>query len=657
TEEDANALAEALTGKFAPGSQPQLTIVTLNADGSINDALNKSIVDIVNAAGTKVVVQDADGNTNESITLPPAFYQSGESKYLPAIPPEPAELIIDLGGLELSNGIDLSNGSTFSLKVGSSNAVSLAENYQSQDAFLGAIQSIEGIESATVEGDKLIISSTEKGESAQLSLTYFSVKEPGEETTINLAENVDVATGVDALTSFSIMSSPGITGIDLEAGYFVLKNPSDAYVEGNVDDQLKAGFEAPNEEKYGANQITLNIDQFNNDVSLQVFGMTLGGDMQRSDTLKLHGLGDLGEKSAEEALLDVISTIEVAHGQSQYANIFQDKSFLSVKLAFEAGGSIELIDLVALDVKVGGTIEQDEQSIDKTVEHAVNEALGTSILSYDYKEVENDARLTLIQLLGDNLDVLEYKADYPDSIEDPIILGEVYQQSSEGAYPALLHIDLKGLDLEDGLDLSGQSTFSLKVGGDVVRVLNEKYEDTNQFLTAITNIEGVESAWVDNGGLVVSSDGRGSDARLELVSFEVVELDDETTVDLADGVEPASGEDGEPATPWSATFTLDEEGAKGSYNFAITIKEKDGDSVFNFCTSNPLPDSNYSVSEQPYKVLEHLIAAFDYENGIDGAGLFNVTSSAETNFTITAQEENIQYEVALEVIHVPEANG
>jgi hypothetical protein len=120
-------------------------------------------------------------------------------------------------------------------------------------------------------------------------------------------------------------------------GYFVLKNKSDA--EGANAAKFLGG--AP-DEKFGNDTVQINIGAGTD--STTVYGFTLGTEAGRGDTLQFL---DVATKAA---LPGQVTSFEVAKNLTSYGDVFLDKEFLSIRLNFESGKTLELIDLIATDV-------------------------------------------------------------------------------------------------------------------------------------------------------------------------------------------------------------------------------------------------------------------------------------------------------------------
>ncbi len=133
-------------------------------------------------------------------------------------------------------------------------------------------------------------------------------------------------------------TAAGLSDIDT-VGAFVLKNLSDA-VSGNANNTISESYT----EEFGNNEVVLNLADLAAGETLTVYGFTVSDEEGRGDVLRFADVED------QAALNAGITQIELATNLTPYGDVFIDKEFLSVKITFAGGGSIELIDLVSSDL-------------------------------------------------------------------------------------------------------------------------------------------------------------------------------------------------------------------------------------------------------------------------------------------------------------------
>ncbi|ANB03168.1 hypothetical protein [Ectothiorhodospira sp. BSL-9] len=116
---------------------------------------------------------------------------------------------------------------------------------------------------------------------------------------------------------------------------FVIKNKSD--VDDSPDSPISESFAA----EFGNDEVLISASALGSGDTLKIYGFTLGTDAGRGDLVRFLGLKD------DEDLLSQIESVQFAKGLTAYADIFQKREFISLKLNLEGGGSIEFIDLIS----------------------------------------------------------------------------------------------------------------------------------------------------------------------------------------------------------------------------------------------------------------------------------------------------------------------
>ncbi|WP_240592706.1 beta strand repeat-containing protein, partial [Macromonas bipunctata] len=271
----------------------------------------------------------------------------------------------------------------------------------------------------TVAGDANVVTAVAvSGSTVELTLT--TTVQQGQKTTLAYAASTSplqdaAGNGASNLTALAVSNkAAGKLG---QPGYAVLKNPSDAYDNGDTSGALKLGINIPpDEDNYGGDTVTLNVGQIATGVAVRIHGVTLGNEPNKADTLRLGGVADAN------ALATLLSSVEVAHSQTNYGSIFTSKRFLSVKLNFAGAGSVELLDLIALDL-------QTPLPGNPTVAQVVGGQAGISGgVTATYQSITDaTAKVNLITLLGANLQLQATDYANPTDVDVPIVLGEVYK--------------------------------------------------------------------------------------------------------------------------------------------------------------------------------------------------------------------------------------
>jgi sugar lactone lactonase YvrE len=125
--------------------------------------------------------------------------------------------------------------------------------------------------------------------------------------------------------------------LSVDPDVFVVKNLSDA--EG-----ARAGdfTDVPTAEM-GADTVVISDFTGHN----RIYGFTLGDTIYRGDTLRFAHVADAGE------LAVAIDSFAVATDLTRYGEVFLDKTYLSLRLNFADGGSLELVDVIATDALQG----------------------------------------------------------------------------------------------------------------------------------------------------------------------------------------------------------------------------------------------------------------------------------------------------------------
>ncbi|SEQ52693.1 hypothetical protein SAMN05421693_1472, partial [Ectothiorhodospira magna] len=270
-----------------------------------------------------------------------------------------------------------------------------------------------------------------------------------------------------------------VAKIEKKESSIFIKNKSDTLVDGNGEN--KPGFVGKNDWTDFEDQqtVTLNISQITSNVALKILGVTLGNDSDGADTLKLGGVAAEDGTPDFLDLAKLLSSIQVAKNQTAYHDLFTKKEFLSVKLNFKDGGSIELIDLIALDVK---TAEN------KTVKDAVNGALdeGEGITA-TYQSITNEeAIVKLIEIMGENLELQKEDHENPNSVNAPINLGQTFLALEFGNQRLYVQEDDENLNLIDDVEV---------VKDAIAHKLGENFkieffaEDENLIITALDGTE------------------------------------------------------------------------------------------------------------------------------------------------------------------------
>lgn len=127
---------------------------------------------------------------------------------------------------------------------------------------------------------------------------------------------------------------------DLSTGGFAVKNLSDL-VSGEANGKIAdiSSYTA----EFGRDEVVVRQADIGADNSLRIHGFTLGAQVGRGDALYFSDIETADDLSAQ------VTSVSLASNLTAFTALFQDKSFLSVKITFSDNSAIELVDLIAAD--------------------------------------------------------------------------------------------------------------------------------------------------------------------------------------------------------------------------------------------------------------------------------------------------------------------